>query len=82
MITIAANEAKQSFGKVLDSAQREPVIIQKHNHPAAVVLSMREYDRLRGINLAEFTTFCDRVGREAEDAGLTASKLRKLLVEE
>lgn len=31
MTIVAANEAKQSLGKVLDAAQREPVLIQKHN---------------------------------------------------
>jgi len=79
MSTIAANEAKQSFGKMLDSAQREPVLIQKHNRPAAVVLSALEYERLRGINGAEFAAFCDRVGARAEQRGLTNEGLVEIL---
>jgi len=82
MITVAANKAKQSFGKILDSARLEPVLIQKHNHPAAVILSATEYDRLRGINRAEFTQFCDRIGREAAKAGITEAKLNSILREE
>lgn len=82
MTTIAANEAKQSFGKVLDSAQREAVLIQKHNRPAAVVLSAQEYERLRGINAAEFAAFCDQVGARAEKAGLTKKGLTELLRDE
>lgn len=79
MITIAANEAKQSFGSVLDSAQREPVLIQKHNRPAAVILSAHEYERLRGLNVSEFTAFCDRIGQRAAQRGLTEEKLAKIL---
>jgi prevent-host-death family protein len=47
MQTISSNLAKQTFGRVLETAQREPVLIEKHNHPAAVILSVAEYDRLK-----------------------------------
>jgi len=79
MTTIAANEAKQYFGRILDSAQRGPVLIQKHNRPAAVLLSPQEYERLRGINRAEFVDFCQRVGDRAKQAGLTEDGLAMML---
>lgn len=47
MRTISSNLAKQTFGRVLEMAQREPVLIEKHNHPTAVILSVAEYDRLK-----------------------------------
>lgn len=47
MQTISSNLAKQTFGRVLEKAQREPILIQKHNHPTAVILSVTEYDRLK-----------------------------------
>lgn len=47
MQTISSNIAKQTFGHILETAQREPVLIQKHNHPAAVIVSVAEYDRLK-----------------------------------
>ncbi len=81
MTTIAANQAKQNFGQVLDSAQREPVLIQKHNRPAAVLLSTQEYDRLRGLNRSEFMDFCQRVGERAERTGLTEGGLADMLSE-
>ncbi len=74
-----ANEAKQSLGRVLEAAQREPVVIRKHNRDAAVVISMEEYDRLRGITHAEFSAFCLRVAETAKSSGLTPSKLKQLL---
>ena len=79
MITVAANEAKQSFGNILNQAQREPVLVQKHQRSVAVILSSQEYDRLRGINVAEFTSVCDRVGAKAKKTGLNEKRLAKLL---
>lgn len=43
---IAAREAKQGFGKLLDDAQREPVRIERNGRPVAVVVSSAEYERL------------------------------------
>jgi len=82
MITISSNAAKQSFGRVLDDAQREPVMIQKHNRSAAVILSITEYERLRGLNVAEFEAFCDGVSEQAKSRGLTEEKLNDLLTED
>lgn len=82
MITISSNAAKQSFGRVLDDAQREPVMIQKHNRAAAVILSIAEYERLRGLNTAEFKDFCNGVSERAQSRGLTEEKLKDLLAED
>jgi prevent-host-death family protein len=79
MKIVSANEAKQSFGQVLDAAQREPVLIQKHQRPAAVILSMKEFERLRGLNVAQFNAFCDQIGTRAQEAGLTEEELARLL---
>lgn len=81
MITVSSNEAKQFFGRLLDSAQREPVLIQKHNRSAAVVLSVAEYERLRGLNAQEFLSFCEKIGKRARQQGLTESKLEQLLAD-
>jgi len=49
MKTFAAKEAKEGFGRLLDTAQREPVTIQKKGRPVAVVLSHEEYERLEAL---------------------------------
>jgi prevent-host-death family protein len=79
MLTLSANEAKQSFGRIIDEVQKGPVMIHKHNREAAIIMSPAEYDRLRGINVAEFSAFCDRVAKQAKENGLTESGLSKLL---
>lgn len=79
MRAITASEAKQGFANLIDIASREPVVIQRQKRDVAVVLSMAEYERLTRLNVAEFQRFCDRIGTQAEAAGLTEDKLAKLL---
>lgn len=43
METIAAREAKISFGDTIRRAQRAPVQITNHGQPVAVVMSMEDY---------------------------------------
>ena len=79
---VSATDAKQRLAALLDAAQREPIVIRRQNRDIAVVLSPAEYDRLRGLNVAEFQTFCDRVGRKAVEQGLTEKKLVQLLADD
>jgi len=43
MKTVASTEAKSNFGALLDTAQREPVTIEKKGRPVAVMMSHEEY---------------------------------------
>ncbi len=44
MITLTSAEAQNNFGKLLDTAQREPVAITRHGRTAAYMISQREMD--------------------------------------
>lgn len=48
MKRLSAAEAKNAFGYLLDLARHEPVLIEKHNRPVIVVMSVEEYGRLTG----------------------------------
>ena len=52
MTTFAAREAKRHFGRLIDTSQREPVTIEKHGRPVAVVVSKHDYDAIQA-QLAE-----------------------------
>ena len=52
MRKIAALDAKNRFGELLDNAQREPITIEKHGRPVAVVVSAQEYKDLEALRLA------------------------------
>jgi len=76
---VSATDAKQRLAALLDAVQREPVTIRRQNRDVAVVLSPREYERLRALNIEEFERFCDRIGERARARGLTEDKLAELL---
>jgi len=82
MQSISATEAKQRLAALLDAAQREPVMIRRQNRDVAVVLSPREYDRLRALNASEFQGFCDRVSQRAAARGLTEDELAGILADD
>lgn len=79
MRIISATEAKQSLGMMIDVAQREPVIIQRQHRDVAVLLSMHDYEQLRGSQIQAFNAFCDKIAQRAQERGLTKEKLRMLL---
>jgi prevent-host-death family protein len=76
---VSATDAKQRLAALLDAAQREPVMIRRQKRDVAVVLSPREYDRLRALNVEEFERFCDQIAIRAAERGLTQAKLTRLL---
>lgn len=49
MKTMSAKDAKNGFGLLLDTARAEPVTIEKHGRPVVVVLSIEEFERIRGL---------------------------------
>ena len=51
MQNISANEAKSHFGQLLDTARQEPVTIEKHGRPVAVIMSTEDYNELEQIKL-------------------------------
>lgn len=76
---VSATDAKQGLAALLDAAQREPVMIRRHERDVAVLLSAEEYERLRDWNAAEFQRFCDRVAEQAAARGINAAVLEQLL---
>ncbi len=79
MRTISATEAKQSLGMMIDISQREPVVIQRQQRDIAVLLSMHDYEQLKGGQIEAFTVFCEQMAQKAKERGLTEKKLEALL---
>lgn len=73
MKTYSARDAKEHFGELMDTVQREPVSIEKYGRAVAVVISETEYEemklhRLRTI-IGEAKSQADR-GEFAADSSL------------
>jgi len=79
MKTVAATEAKNRLGAILDDAQREPVVIRRQDRDIAVVLSMADYERLRAGNIQAFLELRKQIADDAATKGLTEKRLNELL---
>ena len=82
MKEIAARDAKNRFGYLLDVAQRVPVRVTKKGRPVGVMMSIQQYERLRGAAWERLTATMDALGDEAVERGLTPASLEALLADE
>ncbi len=53
MKTMTASVASKEFGRYLDTAQREPVIVTKKNRPVAVTVSLEDWEELTGFRVEQ-----------------------------
>ena len=59
MKTMSATLASKEFGRFIDAAQREPVLLTKKDRPVAVTVSVADWEELvalrieRGVDAAE-----------------------------
>jgi antitoxin Phd len=89
MITLTSAEAQNNFGKLLDTAQREPVAITRHGRTAAYVVSQREMDDVEASRdrrkraVAELIAWREkaRESMTAEAAGLTDEDVVRMVHE-
>jgi len=79
MKSISATDAKQRLAALLDAAKHEPVVIRRHERDVAVLLSIDQYERMRGARIQEFQRFCDRVAEEAKARGMNETVLEEIL---
>ena len=47
---MAARDAKNSFGRLIDTARAEPVAIDKYGRTVVVVIAIEEYNRLTALH--------------------------------
>jgi len=51
--TLSAKEAKYGFGRLIDAARAEPVMIAKHGRPVVVVMAVEAYEQLTGDKITD-----------------------------
>jgi prevent-host-death family protein len=79
MQSFTANQAKTQFGQFLDTAQREPVQVLKHDRVVGVMVSAKDYEAMRTFYADRLQHRLQQSAALAEAAGLTAKKLEELL---
>ena len=82
MREITARDAKNGFGRLLDVVQRTPVRVTRNGRPVGIVMSVRQFERLRGAAWEQLAATIDALGQEATANGLTDAKLEVLLADE
>ena len=82
MKEIAARDAKNRFGRLLDAVQSAPVRVTKKGRAVGVMMSMQQYERLRGAAWERLTVTMDALGKKASANGLTDAGLEALLADE
>ena len=82
MREITAREAKNRFGQLLRSAQQGPVCVTRNGMPVVVMLSVEQFERLRGTAWDRLAAAMDAMSREAAASGLTPAALESLLSDE
>lgn len=82
MKTVSVAGARARFETVLDESQRAPVVIRDQDRDVAVVLSIGDYERLRGGAVQAFLDLRNEVAEQAGAAGLTEERLTELLGED
>ena len=82
MRRIGAREARNRFGRLLDACQSAPVLVTRRDRPVSVLMSVAQYERLRGGAWEGLTQTMDALGKEAAARGLGESGLSVLLADE
>ena len=82
MKEVAAREAKNRFGHLLDVAQSAPVRVTRKGRAVGVMMSVQPYERLRGAAWERLTATMDALGEESSARGLTKARLEALLADE
>jgi prevent-host-death family protein len=66
--SVSAHQAKARFGQLLDAARVDPVTIEKHGRPVAVLVSIEEYDSIEAMKLERLRAEVER-GIDAIERG-------------
>ena len=72
MITVTSVEAQNRFGQLLDTVQREPVVITRHGRTAAFIVSPQDMQDLRDAQASKRKSAVEAFEAWSQRAAATA----------
>ncbi len=82
MLTMTSLEAQSQFGKLMDSALREPVTITRRGRPVAVLISIDDVKELfTGSAASWYANYRERHADNLRTADLTDEEVNRLVHE-
>ena len=71
MKTMAAKDAKNRFGQLIDDAQRQPVTVEKNGRPFVVVQSFEDFQMAQQLQMSSLRAAIEEARTEyAEGRGI------------
>jgi prevent-host-death family protein len=52
MKALSARDAKYNFGRMIDLARSEPLVVEKHGRPVVVVMAVEEFEKMTGERIS------------------------------
>lgn len=78
-LTMSSREAQNNFARLLDTAQRTPVIVQRRGRDCAVMVSMQDYEAIQLQKNARVWAAAEAMSKTAKARGLTQEILEEIL---
>ncbi len=67
MKTMAAKDAKNRFGQLIDDAQRQPVTVEKNGRPFVVVQSYEDFQMSQQLKMVSLRAAIDEARAEYDE---------------
>lgn len=79
MRQLSMSEVEQDFTFIMDTAQKEPIIVKKADQDNVAIISMQDYEDLVKLRQSCLKKLAEDIGIEAQKNGLTPEILQEIL---
>ena len=79
MRQISASEVRKDFARIMDTAQKEAIVVRKHDRDYVAIVSMEDYEELIRLKNQRLKKLAKEIGQEAQEKGLTTEILQDIL---
>ena len=79
MRQVSASEVRKDFARIMDTAQKEAIVVRKHDRDYVAIVSMEDYEELIRLKNQRLKKLAKEIGQEAKEKGLTPEILQDIL---